>query len=99
MQYRYTATNAARPPKPSTCELRVSATLPAEGYEEVGVFEVSGGAPARAIADFKEQYGAQACQAGGDLVVAEVNGGGQIVRAVVFAKRRESASSGSTSAN
>jgi hypothetical protein len=89
--YRYTATSAARTPKPANCELQVTASMPSEGYEEIGVFEVTTAAT-NEISVFKTVVAPQACAAGGDLVVTNVNGLGNIVRAVVFAKKRQSAS-------
>lgn len=84
--------------KAPDCAFDIAAAVPSgEQYVEVGVIDVQVkarvqgtgqgvGAP-RSIAQFKEQAASSVCKLGGDLVVTEVNGLGEYVRGVVFAKR------------
>lgn len=74
-------------PRPASCDFRVAATVPREGYEELGVLEMTRGTSE--ISKFKLAVAPQVCQAGGDLVTTDVNGYGFIVRGVVFARHEE----------
>ena len=85
--YRYTRTAEATPAsKTLDCDFRVTASLPeGGGYAEIGVFELGSDSSHR-IEDFKKKIHDQVCTAGGDLVVAEINGFGYYVRGIVLKK-------------
>ncbi len=77
----------ASSPKPPGCNFRVGSTMPGEGYKEVGTLTLKNGINGNVPRDsdtFSRDIGSQVCQVGGDLVVAELNGRGDIVRGVVF---------------
>jgi hypothetical protein len=76
--------------KSSGCDFAVTASLTdPSSYVELGVLDLHFD-PARDIAAFKEMVRADVCQAGGDLVVTEINGVGSYVRGIVFKKRPSS---------
>jgi hypothetical protein len=68
------------------CSFRVVNVAPQQGYNELGVLDYDSGDVATKIDEFKTKIHAQVCQAGGDLVVAEINGFGSYVRGIVFVK-------------
>jgi hypothetical protein len=86
-QYNYTLT-AEQPgdPKPASCNFRVTGTLPEGNYEELGVLDFGGGQAACNIAAFKESITPKVCEAGGDLVVGQVNGFNCYIRGLVLRK-------------
>jgi hypothetical protein len=51
-------------------------------YEEIG--EISIGANSVSYATLAERFREQACGIGGDLVLKDVNGLGQVIRGIVF---------------
>jgi hypothetical protein len=71
--------------KAPDCQFRVVNVLPETGYRELGVLDAAG-IVADKIDAFKVKIQQQVCEAGGDLVVAEINGYGDYVRGVVFVK-------------
>jgi hypothetical protein len=82
--------NGPAKPKPNACDFRIVSTVPAQGYEEVATLTlkngINGNVP-RETDKFQHDVQSQVCQVGGDLVVAEVNGRGDIVRGIVFRKQ------------
>lgn len=92
--YNFEPTAPPSAARPSTCEFRVAATVPTNGdYEEVGVLDARR-TPSNNLTVFKMHVRKAVCQAGGDLVVGEINGMGYYVRAVIFRKvARQPASS------
>lgn len=86
--YRYT-TDVQAAPKPSDCDFLVTATTDtANDYLELGVVELKRDFQfARNIEKFKDVIGDQVCEAGGDLVVGQINGAGVYVRGVVFKRK------------
>jgi hypothetical protein len=73
------------------CELFVRATLPQEGYTEIGTLAVivrgTGGWTTKDLDEFKTIVGPTVCEAGGEVIMYEKNGYGQFIGGVVFAKR------------
>ena len=67
------------------CNFDVTATLPASGYEEIGLLDRTW-EWAKTAQDFKDAVQEAVCNAGGDLVVTEVNAVGNYVRGVVLRK-------------
>jgi hypothetical protein len=61
---------------------------PEKGYSELGVLDFDFGIAIGAVDTFKTKIQKQVCQAGGDLVVAQINGDGCYVRGIVFVKER-----------
>jgi hypothetical protein len=82
------ATGGARPPRAGDCDVRVVASTP-NGYEEIGVIATN--AVTYRLDVYKRVVTPAVCGAGGEVVVAQINGAGTIVRGVVMAKAREHA--------
>jgi hypothetical protein len=74
-------------PKQQNCAFKISNTVPKEGYEEIGIVDISHPENIRSVEDFKNLVREQVCSAGGDLVVGEINGMGWYVRGTVFSKK------------
>lgn len=77
-------------PKPAGCEFQVVSTVPQSGVEEVATLTLKNGINGDVPSDsarFRADVQAQVCEAGGDLVVTEVNGRGDIVRGIVFRRK------------
>jgi hypothetical protein len=83
--YRYTVTSTAPvQARAADCDFVVSGTLPEDkSLVELGVLEYER-TPPHQIAKLKEMIHDQVCQAGGELVVGQINGFGYYVRAIVF---------------
>ncbi|MCC6811138.1 MAG: sel1 repeat family protein [Deltaproteobacteria bacterium] len=83
--------------KPASCEFIVATSLPSADYVEIAVVDVSpkarskytgeGLGMAKTLQDFKREAAPYVCEAGGDLLLAEMNGLGDYVRGVVFARK------------
>jgi hypothetical protein len=81
--------NRSYPPKPSDCPVRVLASLPGPGYEELGTISIEGdrsfGAGSYSNSEaFLYDVRPQVCAAGGDTLVTEVSGSGAIARGIVL---------------
>jgi hypothetical protein len=82
--YTFEPTRGAQTPKPVTCEFLVSATVPHDDlYIEIGVLDARR-TPSDKIGVFKEEVRAEACQAGADLVVGQIDNFGFYRRGIVF---------------
>jgi hypothetical protein len=90
--YKFVRNSEGAPePRPADCDFRVTGSLDAAGYAEVGILQYGGGQITNDLAKFKMDVRPSVCAAGGDLVVTEVNGYGHIVRGIVFKKVDETA--------
>jgi hypothetical protein len=73
--------------KPADCEVAVASQLTEPGAEEIATLTpkngLNGNVP-RELSAFKRDVQAQVCAAGGDLVIAQINGRGDIVRGIVY---------------
>lgn len=82
--YTFEPTGTPQAAKAAPCEFAVAATVPdGHAYEEIGVLDARR-IPSRNLTTFKTHARPTVCHAGGDLVVAQVNGDGFYVRAIVF---------------
>ena len=73
---------------PPDCRIRLVASPPESGYDEIGLLAIDG--PAGSFRDPDEFVRAarpQVCRAGGEIVVTQINGLGAIVRGVVLRRR------------
>jgi hypothetical protein len=84
--YNYTPTSsAALAAKPQDCAFEVITTIPQKPFVELGVVEFSKWyGPADNLADFREKVAAHVCRAGGDAVLARINGLGQYLNGTVI---------------
>ncbi len=85
--YTYTASMPkAAPPKSPGCDFLV-VNLPPQGpYEEIGTVGAPEGERVDTPTEFKQAVRSSVCQAGGDVVVTQVNGAGYYVRGTVLRK-------------
>lgn len=86
--YTHSADNTY-PAKPENCKFKVvnTAANPAE-YIEIGSLNNSAFSfPDTNPEDWKKTIRKEVCGIGGDLVVSEINGGGQYIRGTVFVKK------------
>src|SRR5690242_16109460 len=85
--YTFQGTAPRQPPKAANCDFDVAAQIP-EGseYEELGVLDAAR-IPSRNLGTFKMHAAPTVCQAGGDLVVGQINGQGYYMRGIVFHRR------------
>src|SRR6266511_6060544 len=77
--FNYTKTSGeVTKAKPANCNFRVVSVVPTEvRVVEIGVLEFDrGGFGITDMSEFREAIAAQVCEAGGDIVVAQVNGAG-----------------------
>jgi hypothetical protein len=90
----YTASSSLRAqPKPDNCSFEVLSTRPQRLFEELGIIDFTGGViyqnghrsgvPDSASA-LKDKAAQTVCRAGGDALLADVNGLGEYVRATVI---------------
>ena len=81
-----TRTGPEYPPRDPSCDFLAFAGRPATGFTEIGTVDIEpkSWAPFIRIDDFKEEIRPYVCQAGGDAVVAYVNGHGWYIKAVVL---------------
>lgn len=83
--YTFAATTGvAYPPKPEDCLLFVVDEWPYAGYGQIGVVE--SGTRVRSRGEFYRAIQNQVCQAGGDVVVCQINGDGYYLRGIVLRK-------------
>jgi hypothetical protein len=91
---QYTATSSVRTAsRPENCSFDVLTTRPQRSFDELGVIDFTGGAIAKTgqrtgvpdnAAGLKEKVSKTVCRAGGDAVLADVNGLGEYFRATVI---------------
>jgi len=83
--YSQTTRNLA-PPKSVGCEFEVFTVAPGREYVELGILDVGGDATAapHSVEKFTEMIQASVCRAGGDAVIAQVNGVGAYVHGAVI---------------
>lgn len=92
MQYAHHSSNTY-PARDPNCKVAFTALAPNLGqYEELGEVvaegrQLDGSVYAMVSSKFIEKAREQACKVGGDLVLKEVNGLGQYVRAIIFRKK------------
>lgn len=89
-------TGLTYPAKPSDCNLYVVDSWSYPGYVEIGIVEPTGGGSgypvgsgsgyARTQGDFYKMIRKPVCEAGGDVVVSQVNGLGVYIRGIVLRK-------------
>jgi hypothetical protein len=81
-----TRTGPEYPPRDPSCDFLAFAAYPGTGFTEIGTIDVEpkSWAPFIRIDDFKEEIRPYVCQAGGDAVIAYVNGKGWYIKAVVL---------------
>jgi hypothetical protein len=87
--YTYTQSTAARAAaKPANCDFDILTARPEEPFDELGVLdcESAGYAPG-SLSGFRSSIQSKVCVAGGDAVLAEVNGMGKYVRGTVIRYR------------
>ncbi len=95
----YTASSSVRAqPKPDNCSFDVLTTRPQRPFEELGIIDFTGGmthasgrragVPDSASA-LRDKAAQTVCRAGGDAILADVNGLGQYVRATVIRYKAE----------
>jgi hypothetical protein len=89
ISYKYTRTTAHEAPaKEAGCFFEVLTTRPDRAYDELGVLDCNGAEAApRDMATFREKIAPMVCGAGGDAVLADVNGAGNYVRGTVILYR------------
>jgi hypothetical protein len=77
-------------PKQGRCEFQVVSSLPHESVQEIGTLSlkngINGDVP-RDASRFRADVHDQVCELGGDVVLTEVNGHGDIVRGIVFRRQ------------
>lgn len=79
------------------CDFVVATNQLDRPFQEVGVLDFSapslnaGISGRRSVSEFKEAIQPLVCEAGGDAVIAEVNGGGEYVRGTVVRWREANA--------
>jgi hypothetical protein len=69
---------------PANCNLDVMASEPQKNYEEVGTLDYYNGKEPTNLDDFKKAVKKQACEAGGDAVIAIANAKGQFTQGRVI---------------
>lgn len=81
-----TQTGTHYPPRDPRCEFLAFAAQPTTGYVQVGTVDIDpkSWAPFERIDDFKAEIRPYVCQAGGDAVIAYVNGHGWYIKAIVL---------------
>jgi|SRR5467141_3707706 len=95
---QYTPTSVRSQPKPENCSFDILTTRPQRIFDELGIIDFTGGLvdgtgrraglPDNA-AELKDKTAQTVCGAGGDAVLAEVNGRGQYIRATVIRYKPE----------
>jgi len=89
--HRYAqTTNVTAPSKPAACSFDVLSTRPDRPYDEIGVLDARHASNASTDAgSFRDSIREDVCRAGGDAVLAEVNGQGHYVRGIVLRYRQQ----------
>jgi hypothetical protein len=82
--YAFVASSASAQlqPRPADCDFRITSTVPAEGFEEIGSLEPS--YSTSRMEEFRRAVHGPVCNAGGQVVAIQINGYGSIVRGIVF---------------
>lgn len=78
-----TTTGPKQPPREPNCKFDVL-TSPAQGYRELGVLDIPSERHRQTVRGFKHEVGPYVCKAGGDAVLAHVNGTGDYIKAIVL---------------
>jgi hypothetical protein len=86
--YSQTTRNVASP-RGASCEFEVFSVAPRREYDELGILDVGGDATAapHSVGKFIEMIREPVCRAGGDAVIAYVNGFGAYVHGTVIKYR------------
>jgi hypothetical protein len=86
--FTQTTSHVARP-KPENCTFDVLTARPDSPFDELGVLDFSGGSgyAASNAREFMHSVRPDVCRAGGDAVLAEINGLGRYVRGTVVKYR------------
>ena len=71
-------------PKAVGCDFAILSTPPTREYIELGVLQPNSQFRTKDVQVFRQQVDADVCRAGGDAVLAEINGTGQYVRGTVI---------------
>lgn len=79
-------TTVAAPAREATCTFEIFTTRPDRAFDELGIIDVTDFRPETA-AEFRNVAQSKVCAAGGDAVLAEVNGYGLYVRGTVIRYR------------
>ncbi|MFY2561204.1 hypothetical protein ACN469_26625 [Corallococcus terminator] len=83
-KYSYArTTQATAEARPATCQVDLFTTRPEGSFVELGVLE-NRYVPRSTANEFVEAVRSQVCEAGGDAVLAEVNGFGNYIRGTVI---------------
>jgi hypothetical protein len=85
--YSYSPSTSAQS-LPANCEVRIVATPPGPGYQELGVLDPDAGFCIDSAPEFREIVAAQVCGAGGSVVLTQISGFGCYIRGVVFSELR-----------
>jgi hypothetical protein len=81
-----TQTGPAYPPRDPRCEFLAFAAQPSTGFVQIGTVDIDpkSWAPFERLDDFKAEIRPYVCKAGGDAVIAYVNGHGWYIKAIVL---------------
>jgi hypothetical protein len=84
LEFEYTPTTVQRAPaKPTGCDFEVLTVRPDRHFVELGVLE-SRSLPTASVATFRTAVAPKVCAAGGDAVLAMMDGKGWLVRGTVI---------------
>jgi hypothetical protein len=96
---QYTPASSVRAqPKPADCSFDILTTRPQRLFDELGIIDFTGGliyqtgrraGLPESASELKDKTATTVCRAGGDAVLADVNGLGQYVRATVIRYKPE----------
>jgi hypothetical protein len=70
--------------KPDNCKVEVMTTPPSRNYENIGTLDYYNGTEPKNLDEFKAAVAKQACQAGGDAVVANGDEGRRYKKGMVI---------------
>ena len=82
LRYRYVSSDSATPREPN-CSLRAVSTMPQGDVQELGFFEKDL-RPTNSANELLDHVRAEACAAGADTILLQVDGYGLVVRAVAL---------------
>src|SRR5262245_33861236 len=83
--YAYTpATGKPETTKPENCAIEVFLSPPSKNYEQLGTLDYYNGGEPKNAEEFKKAVAKQACQAGGDAVIAIVDDKGRYTKGTVI---------------
>jgi hypothetical protein len=78
----FTAAGPPQAPHPENCDFPILTSTPASGFVEIGTIDFDG--LRRTAQGFKYRIQSDVCAAGGDAVVAMINGKGDYIKATVL---------------